>query len=79
MVPVSADQLQPAATVEDSHRALAPRRSAAVEIGNRNGQGVPVSIKFSPQNYGAVVKTLLATKSSEDDPRVLRCFDGFCL
>ena len=48
--------------------------------GNRKTARVPVSIKLiRPQNYGAVVKTLLATRSSEDDPRVLRFFNGFCL
>ena len=40
---------------------------------------VPSPGNFRPQNHGAVVKTLLATRSSEDDPRILQFCNGFCL
>jgi hypothetical protein len=32
---------------------------------------------FRPQNRGAVIQTLPATSSSEDDPRSLRFSNGF--
>jgi hypothetical protein len=61
-----------------------PRRPATVGLGRRREPTTGIAAAtgrlnkiFRPQNRGAVIQTLPAISSSEDDPRSLRFSNGF--